>query len=222
MDNKHSNIIFETIEYLYCRLIYPVINILQWLFDSIVKLVDVVNSYILPSKHAQKTANLVQIIIDNNNSSRNCLWASKALGTMGTATHAIPQLLTLLKHSNPEIRTCAVRALGYMGNSAKSALPEVLKLFKDPDSKVRYNSVEVLGKIGELTQLEIQCLFPLLQDSDSMVRMMTIHILGYREEFANLTIPQLIPLLVVKKDDVNTRVHAHLALKRLGWEKTAS
>jgi HEAT repeat protein len=101
-------------------------------------------------------------------------------------------------------------------------VPQILTLLKDPDSDVRYGAVEALGKIGDLTQLEISCLFPLLQDSDSMVRMMAIHILGYRKEFASLIIPQLIPLRIVKKDDPNTRLYAHLALKRLGYEEISS
>jgi HEAT repeat protein len=194
--------------------------ILPCLFDSIVKLIDLVRLYIFPEQHTKKITRLIQVITNEQHSSGDRLSASQALGTMGGATRAIPQLITLLKNSNPEVRTYAVKTLGYMGNSAKNTVQQVLDLLQDHDSNVRYSSVKALGEIGDLTQLEIPYLFPLLQDSDSMVRMMAIHILGYREEFASLTIRQLIPLL--KESDVNDRVYAHVALKRLGYEETAS
>ena len=192
--------------------------ILPCLFDSIVKLTDLIQLYIFPEQHTKKITRLIQVITNEPDKRGNCLSASQALGTMGGATRAIPQLITLLNHSDPRVRTSAVDALRYMKNSAKGTMPQVLNLLKDPDPKVRYGSVEALGKIGELTQLELPCLFPLLQDSDPMVRMMAIHILGYREKFASLIIPQIIPLLAVKKSDVNTRLYASLALQRLGYE----
>ena len=196
--------------------------ILPCLFNSTVKLIDLIKLYIFPEQHTKKITRLIQVITNEPHNSGNCLDASQALGTMGGATRAIPQLIILLNHSDPEVRTYAVKALRYMRNLAKSTVPQVITLLKDPDPEVRYSSVEALGEIGELTQLEIPCLFPLLQDSDPMVRMMTIHTLGYREKFASSIIPQLIPLLAVKKSDVNDRLYAFLALKRLGYEETDS
>jgi HEAT repeat protein len=205
-----------------CMPFYILLTIvLPCLFDSTVKLIDLVRLYIFPEQHTQKITRLIQVITNEPLSSGNRLSASQALGRMGGATRAIPQLIILLNHSNPEVRAYAVKALRYMRNSARGTVPQVLNLLKDPDPKVRHSSVEALGEIGELTQLEIPCLFPLLQDSDLMVRITAINILGYQEEFASSIVPQLIPLLIVKKDDLNTRLYAHLALQRLGYGETA-
>ncbi len=196
--------------------------VLPWLFNSIVKLIDLVRLYIFPEQHTKKITRLIQVITDDRCSNGHRLSASQALGTMGGANRTIPQLITLLNHSNSEVRTYAVKTLGYIGSLAKNTVPQILSLLKDPNSDVRYSAVKALGDMGELTSSDLPELFPLLQDSDSMVRMMVIHILGYRKEFASLTIPQLIPLLTVKKDDPNTRLYAHVALKRLGSEETDS
>jgi HEAT repeat protein len=208
------------LEYL-CAPFYILLTIiLPCLFDSTVKLIDLVRLYIFPEQHTKKITRLLQVITNEPCSSGDRLSASQALGRMGGATRAIPQLITLLKHSNPEVRTYAVKTLGYIGNSAKGTVPQILTLFKDPNSDVRYSAVKALGDMGKLTISELPKLFPLLQDSDSMVRMTAIHILGYQGEFVSLIIPQIIPLLTVKKDDLNTRLYAHLALERLGYEET--
>jgi HEAT repeat protein len=194
------------------------LNILECTCYSTIKLIDTVDFYIFPKKHSEKIASLIKTLTNDISSSGDRMDASQSLGTMGRSTSAIPQLIPLLEHSNLEVRAHAVKALGYMGKSAKHTMPQILALLKDPNSDVRYSAVKALGDMGELSKLEVPCLIPLLQDSDSMVRMTTIHILGYMGDSAGSAISDLIPLLT--KGNLTDRIYTHIALERLGYEET--
>ncbi len=74
-------------------------------------------------------------------------------------------------------------------------------------------SIDLIIKLINIVQ------FYIFLKSGSMVRMTTIHILGYMGKSAKSAIPELIPLLM--QADVSDRIYAHLALERLGYEKTA-
>jgi HEAT repeat protein len=59
----------------------------------------------------------------------------------------IPDLISLLKSSNPDVRRNAVYVLGAVGKSAKSAVPYLIPLLQDSDKYVRLNTAEALKKL---------------------------------------------------------------------------
>ncbi|MBD2325992.1 HEAT repeat domain-containing protein [Alkalinema sp. FACHB-956] len=77
--------------------------------------------------------------------------AAIALGYMGKAeltSELIPELITQLKDTNPEVRSQAADVLGTMGDAAKSTVPELTPLLKDTVPSVRISMVSALGAIG--------------------------------------------------------------------------
>jgi HEAT repeat protein len=78
--------------------------------------------------------------------------AASALGYIrqdDRAKEVIAELLTLLKDTNPAVRSNAADILGVMENSAPSIAPElILLLQKDPTPQVRMSAAGSLGAIG--------------------------------------------------------------------------
>lgn len=70
--------------------------------------------------------------------------AALTLGRIGTP--AIPPLINLLEHEDPEIRRCAVDALGVLQED-KRALRAILQARKDPDEEVRVAAWRALEHI---------------------------------------------------------------------------
>ena len=87
---------------------------------------------------------------------------------------AIPGLLTLLEHSDSDVRWMAADALGKIGSEA--AIPGLLKLVEDSDSQVRSIVAYAFGEIA--SDATISGLFKLVEDSDSDVRNSVAYALG--------------------------------------------
>jgi HEAT repeats/HEAT repeat len=138
---------------------------------------------------------------------------------VGTYNSRITHLIHILikDDSNKLDRIDAANILSKMGGSSR-AIPQLLPLLKDRNPDIRYSVIKALKDIGKLPSSELPELYPLLQDSNSEVRMMAIHILGYRRDSASKTIPYLVPLL--KESDLSVRLHVHMALGKLGYDKT--
>jgi HEAT repeat protein len=75
--------------------------------------------------------------------------AVMVLGQMGiTAQLAVPDLLKILKDSDPQLRQRAAQALGLMGPNALKAMPALQEAAKeDKNANVRRGAEEALKKI---------------------------------------------------------------------------
>ncbi|MBI4556556.1 MAG: HEAT repeat domain-containing protein [Candidatus Hydrogenedentes bacterium] len=62
------------------------------------------------------------------------VYAGEALGRIGPA--ALPDLITLLSHRNPDIRVCAAEALGQMSEKARDAVGSLRARLTDEDEEV--------------------------------------------------------------------------------------
>ena len=75
--------------------------------------------------------------------------AAKALAALGSeATPTIPELITLLKDPDPDIRVSAVEALGMIGPTAAAAVPQIEKQLQFPDRRLKESAVVALEIIG--------------------------------------------------------------------------
>jgi len=68
------------------------------------------------------------------------------LGPQGNA--AVPQLRTLLKHKDEDLRAKAAKTLASMGKAGAAAAPDLTNLLDDKDEGVRYWAADALGKMG--------------------------------------------------------------------------
>ncbi|MCC3507422.1 MULTISPECIES: HEAT repeat domain-containing protein, partial [unclassified Microcoleus] len=97
--------------------------------------------------------------------------AAFALGNIGAeAKTAVPQLVSLLKDSDANVRSRAAYVLGNIGAEAKTAVPQLVSLLKDSDADVRSSAADALGNIGAEAKTAVPQLIPLLKDSDADVR----------------------------------------------------
>jgi HEAT repeat protein len=70
--------------------------------------------------------------------------ASVALVELGPA--ALPELLRIADHPEPQVRATAVTLLGLVGDSGDSAV--AVRALRDPSAEVRAAAAEALGRIG--------------------------------------------------------------------------
>lgn len=87
-------------------------------------------------------------LIETAYSSGNDDWLSSALFAMGRSANEswIPQVLAMLDHDLPAVRTEAARAAGEL--EASSSLARLLELLEDEDDEVRAASIWSLSQIG--------------------------------------------------------------------------
>ncbi|WP_293150251.1 MULTISPECIES: HEAT repeat domain-containing protein [unclassified Microcoleus] len=126
------------------------------------------------------------------------------------AKAVVPQLVLLLKDSDPDVRISAVYALGNIGGEAKTVIPQLIPLLQDSDASVRSSAASTLGLIGKEAKAVVPQLVPLLQDSDTSVRTSAAYALGNIGGEAKTVIPQLV--LLLKDSDASVRGSAAYAL----------
>ncbi|MDP6502401.1 MAG: HEAT repeat domain-containing protein [Planctomycetota bacterium] len=73
-------------------------------------------------------------------------------------------LVKLADHQSSYVRSAAARALGTLGEAAKSQVPRIGELLKDEDSSVRSAAAEALGALGEAAKSEASKIGELLKD----------------------------------------------------------
>ena len=61
---------------------------------------------------------------------------------------AVPLLVKVLKHQQPDLRASAADALGHMGIAASDAVTDLIALLRDQDRQVRYRGVRALHELG--------------------------------------------------------------------------
>jgi HEAT repeat protein len=73
-------------------------------------------------------------------------WSSRNLLAMPPAV-SIPPLVTVLRHSDHDVRCRAAYLLGRIGEVANSAVPDLLELMNDPDQETRCAAAWAIGAI---------------------------------------------------------------------------
>ena len=159
----------------------------------------------------------------------------------GDAKPAVSSLISLLKDSDPHIRTVSGKSLLLIGDpppealpifiemlntpekliaakalsnykaQAKEAIPALTKLLRDPDIDVRWNASKTLGKIGPDSKVSIAEIVAQLQDEQALVREHAAEALGDIGLDAAIAIPELVRVLT----DPDTRVRRD-AIRSLG------
>src|SRR6266545_1753584 len=102
--------------------------------------------------------------------------ATRALALIGEP--AIPELVALLSHKTPLVRSRAVKTLRMMGARAKSALPALMAMVKDADYTVRseaWKATRELARNGAVVKATLQ---EALNDKDQTVRSQAASLLG--------------------------------------------
>ncbi|MDP6355966.1 MAG: HEAT repeat domain-containing protein, partial [Planctomycetota bacterium] len=123
-------------------------------------------------------------------------------------------LVKLADHQSSYVRSAAARALGTLGEAAKSQVPRIGELLKDEDSSVRSAAAEALGALGEAAKSEAPEIGELLKDEDSYVRSAAAEALGALGEAAKSEAPKIVQLL--KDESSYVRSAAAQALGALG------
>ena len=155
------------------------------------------------------------------------LEAAESLGSIGpAAAAAVPALITLLKDERkvliaeavqaewgfeadytPEVRRCAVEALGRIG---PAAMPALLNALGDQEEGVRRCAVEALGRIGPAA---MPALLNALGDQEEGVRRRAVEALG---RIGPAAMPALLNALGDQEEGV--RGCAAEALVEMRWE----
>jgi HEAT repeat protein len=119
------------------------------------------------------------------------------VGSIGAeAKTALPQLVSLLKDSDANVRSNAAYALGSIGAEAKTALPQLVSLLKDSNADVRSSAAEVLESLGAEAKTALPQLVSLLKDSNAGVKTNAANALvsialSLQEKAKTLTPPEL-------------------------------
>ena len=139
-----------------------------------------------------------------------CQAAMEALVNL-KGKEVIPQMITLLKDNEVDVRRAAINALSKL--KTDKAVPQLLKLLKDNDVYVRMEAINALSQLK--ADKAIPQLLELLKDNDVYVRKAAINALSRLK--ADKAIPQLLELL--KDNDVYVRMTAINALSQLKADK---
>ncbi len=138
---------------------------------------------------------------------------------------AVPVLLERLNAPDRQARVVALRALGFLGDDAKSSVPRLIALLRDPD--LRGEAASALGGIG--ARDAIPALLARLKDLDPGFRARAAETLGrigwerQAAQYSSRTIARgaIRPLAAALKDsDPGVRAAAARALRDIGSESS--
>ncbi len=110
--------------------------------------------------------------------------AARGLGRFGKSPEVYPALVRILENEKDEIRSSALRALGYSGNRA--AFDLIVSQLRDPE--LRYTAVMALGDLGDTRACEL--LVPMLKSGDHSLAFHAAKALG------NIGCNQALPILL--------------------------
>jgi HEAT repeat protein len=140
---------------------------------------------------------------------------------------AVPAMLAQLSAPARRAPALALRALGFLGNDAKTAVPRLIGLLSDPD--LRGEAASALGGIG--ARDAIPSLITSMKDPDSGFRARAAEALGrigWERQAAQYSSPTIArgairPLALALKDsDPRVRAAAARALKDIGSEASVA
>lgn len=98
---------------------------------------------------------LISVLNTPSSSSRELTRAMFALEKWGiSATIAVPSLVPLLEHEDPDVRATAIHTLGTMGSAAKCALPLLAERLWDPIGFVRTASASAIDYVSGVDLVE--------------------------------------------------------------------
>ena len=119
--------------------------------------------------------------------------AIRAVAKFGRAGgEAVPALVKLFAHADPEVRWQSVRAIGKIGEPALAAVPELMRLTaEDPAWQVREHAAEALGDIGPAAIAGLPALVKALHDPNARVRRDAVRSLGQMGPAAKLALPEV-------------------------------
>jgi len=135
-------------------------------------------------------------------------WATRALGEIGSAA-AISLLIEQCADPDPDVRACAIYALGLSGERAVDAAPTLVQRLADSSMHVGRLAADALARIGSVAT---PALITLLKEGTPPVRGRAARAL------AQIADPKSIPALIAALDDESPIVeyYADIALQKLG------
>lgn len=98
------------------------------------------------------------------------LQAIQDLGTLGGA-QVVPVLAELLQAESPTVRAYAARALGTVGEPAKSAAEGLIALLADPEQHVRRQALAAIAAIRPGPKVTVPLFVKLMHDADPGIRL---------------------------------------------------
>jgi hypothetical protein len=134
---------------------------------------------IITEGNALAVSDLEKALNNPKNSSAVLQAVSSALGRIGKpAKSAIPSLIQLLDHPDPETRNTSAFALGNIGLEPKVVVPRLIDKLDDPDMDVKASAAFSLTKFGVDGKEAIQPLLKILKDNDESIRQVAAESLG--------------------------------------------
>jgi hypothetical protein len=111
---------------------------------------------------------------------------------------AIPVLVRLSQHHDPEMRKEIMINLGYRRVATNAVLPVLLRGLHDHNPDVRSAAAFALGKFADESASVVPALLEALQDADSSVQGNAAQSLGDFGEKAKLAIPALVEVVKIQ------------------------
>ena len=135
-------------------------------------------------------------------------WATRALGEIRSPA-AIAALIDQCADGDPDVRACAIYALGALDGEAASAIPALIGRLADPSVYVGQLAADSLARVGPAATPH---LIAALNEGAPWVRSRAARAL------AHIADPQSIPALITALDDENPIVeyYADMALQKMG------
>jgi HEAT repeat protein len=135
-------------------------------------------------------------------------WATRALGEIRSPA-AIAALIDQCADVDPDVRACAIYALGALDGEAASAIPTLIGRLADPSVYVGQLAADSLARIGPVATPK---LIVALNDGAPSVRSRAARAL------AHIADPRSIPALIAALDDESPIVeyYADIALQKMG------
>ncbi len=82
----------------------------------------------------------------------------------------IPELTRLLDDDDPSTRGSAAKALGELGEPARSSLPEFLRLLRSLNPRIRRDAAQAFESLGPIAESALPALLTALDDEDKQVQ----------------------------------------------------
>lgn len=135
-------------------------------------------------------------------------WATRTVGQIDSAD-AVTALADQCDDPNPDVRACAIFALGTFRERATEAVPVLIKKLADPSVYVGQMAADSLARIG---QSATPALIEALKDDSPTVRGRAARALSHLADKSS------IPALIASLDDESSIVeyYADMALQKMG------